>query len=489
MKSIISDIRKKVPDSNDQKQIIEKLDLFNGTSTRDVLSMVSSELFPYEKRYIVPFNAVTDILICTVGMRENPIILSILAVRPKTVILLHTEGSRKTVDSIVNDEDIIKLRTKFETVLIDEVDAAKNFDIFKKEVLPITENKRVRIDPTGGRKIMGTAVGAFAFFYRIPMIYLHAEEKMGISIPFSGNIRNIDNPYEYFGDVDMKLLKDNFDHGYFEAAIETCEKLIGTVRDIGLHSKLLIIKQLAEVYRDWNVFMHSRYYSKPKDREDSTYLAQRLEKIVFECDRFGLRLFEQEDVQKNISFLQGLESGWKCKSNIVDSFRLIDLFMNAGRRAEQGLFDDATARLYRCIEMCANMELEKEGISNLIKIDYEVFAQEHEMDKDSLMSKFHELSGFDEPQSPPGLNDQMFLLQVINNPVGKVYAFMTNSNESGDSIRDKRNRSILAHGTNPIRKEDYEPFERETQKMLISTLGYNDFRQLSEQAIFPKLLI
>lgn len=111
------------------------------------------------------------------------------------------------------------------------------------------------------------------------------------------------------------------------------------------------------------------------------------------------------------------------------------------------------------------------------------------MDVLSIKKRFKELSGFDEPRSPPGLNDQMVLLQIINNPAGKIYAGMNESADKGESIRDKRNRSILAHGTSPISKEDYLSFERETTKIVIVTLGNATFKTLCEQATFPKLMV
>ena len=52
----------------------------------------------------------------------------------------------------------------------------------------------------------------------------------------------------------------------------------------------------------------------------------------------------------------------------------LDLF-NARRRAEGGKFDDATARLYRCMEMCSTIELSKLGIENPAKPDYKIFAK------------------------------------------------------------------------------------------------------------------
>lgn len=492
MNNVLSEVKKRVQCVEDQKLILEKIHLFQESEDKNFLEQISKELFPYEKKYMPCYTGDCDVLICTVGMREAPIILSVLATRPKKCILLHTKKSLHTADKIEGDSDLMNLGVNFERLVVDEVDAALNYEVLKKNVLPKTVGQHVRIDPTGGRKIVGTAVGSFAFFFRIPLIYIHAEEKMGISVPFSGHVRDIDNPYVYFGDIDMQLLKDNFDHGYFNSVLEICKQLRATVHDAALYTKLDVIRELTKIYRDWNGFVHSRYYQNPKEREECTYLAKRLEFIKSDCVRFGFELIKKEDMEKNITFLKALENGWQNKSNIVDVPRLVDIYMNARRRAEQELYDDATARLYRCIEMCGTLLLEKEGIKNVSKItkkDYGDLAAKHGTEYETLMSKFKELSGFEIPEAKLGLNDQMVLLQIINNQAAMIYSEMNNPEKKGESARDKRNRSILAHGTNPITKEDYLSIEKYVTKIMILTIGNSEFKTNIELATFPKLMI
>lgn len=496
MNYVMNNVKKWVECEQDRQLIIEKLKIFDESNDKNELQKIPKELFVYEKKYMRPYKDECDVLICTVGMREEPIILSVLAVKPRRkCILLHTKGSLKTAELIENDTDIKKLGVIFERVEIDEVDAAENYRIMKEKVLErLRDKSKVRVDLTGGRKIMGTAVGAVAFYFRIPMVYLHAEEKGGISVPFTGSMQDIKNPYEYYGDIDMQFLKYNFDHGYFNSVLEICNQLKDTVHDAALVTKLDVISELSKIYRDWNGFVHSRYYQNPKEREEFTFLAKRLEDIKNKCDRLGFELIRKDDMDKNIAFLKSLEDGWQNRSNIVDVPRLVDIYMNAKRRAEQELYDDATARLYRCIEMCASLLLEKEGIKDVSKItkdDYIKFAQKHGMDCETLMSKFRQLSGFERPEEKPGLNDQMVLLQIVDNPASRIYAEMNNPElkGKGESARDKRNRSILAHGTNPITKEDYQSIEKYVQQIISFTIGASEFKKNVEKATFPKLMI
>lgn len=496
MNNVVSVVKKRVQCKEDQQFILDKIKRFEESKDRNELEGISKELFAYEKKHMPLYTGDCDVLICTVGMREAPIILSVLATKPKKCILLHTKGSLPTVDRIEADPNLMELDVDFERVEIDEVDAAENYEIMKTQVLKRLGNRRnVRMDPTGGRKIMGTAVGAFAFYFRIPMVYLHAEEKMGINIPFTGRIRDIDNPYVYFGDIELGLVKKSFDNCDFNMVLEICEGLRDTVRDNDIYTLLEIIKDIAVVYRDWDMFMHSKHFGDPKSRKDYVPLSSGLDNAMKKMDRFRKSLksniIDQELVEKNIEFLKMLESGWKDRKNICDKYRLTDMYMNAGRRAFQNRYDDATARLYRCMEMCSTLELEKYGIDDPAEPNYKVFADKLNMDFSQLSSNFETKMGRPLP-TRLALGDQMTLLGNINNNIvtnlyKKMAADKDKDKNNPDSLMEKRNRSILAHGTNPISKEDYQQIESNVVSMINAAIGKEEFSSLVRQAKFPKL--
>ncbi len=479
MQDIIKKISRRVKDKDDLDRIRMGLEQFGKTTDK-------SELFPLEKKYMQTYRSDCDILICTVGMREQPIILSVIATRPSIVFLLHTRGSEKTADDVISDPDIAKLNIDFKKMQIDEVDAARNYSVLKNDILPHLGNgKSVRVDPTGGRKIMGTAVGSFAFFYRIPMIYLHSVEKNGRPVPFSEVIKDVANPYEYYGDIEMRALKSSFDRGYFQSALEICEQLQEMVHDPSLAKKLDVIYEFILVYRDWDMFLHSKYCSNVKDRDNVTFLKDRLEAVVQDCKRYGFNIFDIDQIESNLTFLEALELGWACKKDIVDKYRLVDLFLNAQRRASQGQYDDATARMYRCIEMCASLQIKAKELLDSEGINYTAFG----MDEAEFLKKFKAVSGFSSPRDPPGLNDLMAMLQVINDPVGMKFKDMNDIKKGKEGLRDKRNRSILAHGTSPITAEDHSELDFAVGSMISILLGKKEFSSLKEDADFPELLI
>jgi len=488
MKNYKDEIKRRVDDDADRQNILTALEKFYATSDRNELRSIGDELFPYEKKYMQRYDRNCDTLVCTVGMKKAPIILSFIALQPKKGILLHTENSEKTADEVIDDSLVSSLNIKFEKVKIDEVDAAENYRILKDNVLKRFRVGEIRIDPTGGRKIMGTAVGAFAFFFRIPMIYLHAEEKMGIIVPFTGKIRDIENPYEYYGDIELSLLKSHFDNYEFDASLRVCDELRKIVKDQNMYIKLEAISNLIKLYRDWDAFLHSKHYPKMADREDNSRLVKRLEDIDSQIGRFKLNFIEMDHLHNNIEFLQKIDSCWINKKNICDEYRLIDLYLNANRRAEMRKYDDATARLYRCMEMCSTIELLKLGIEDVGKPDYSTFASTIGSDIEMLSERFEKKANYGLP-GMLALNNQMILLEIANIPIATIYNGIKNTNDKTESVMDKRNRSILAHGTNVIEKVDYKIMESRTRSMISATIGDDEFKRLEKQARFPKMII
>ena len=247
----IQDLRPWV-DDQEYQFLCEKLASFYAVEkpSRDVLlqSANDPEVFRLEKRVVPQLNrAVADALECqtlfsTVGMRKEPVILTALCLRPRTLYLLHTEASQRTAEAVRDDPDLLALQAEssLEVFLrrISETDAPNNYDVVQKEFLGSQNLGRVVIDPTGGYKIMGISASAMAFWYRLPMVYLKGVEKLGVVIPFSEELSVVTNPYEHFGDRDLELLQRLFNNHDYTASISVCEQLIRTVQDPGMDSML-----------------------------------------------------------------------------------------------------------------------------------------------------------------------------------------------------------------------------------------------------------
>jgi hypothetical protein len=137
-----------------------------------------------------------------------------------------------------------------------------------------------------------------------------------------------------------------------------------------------------------------------------------------------------------------------------------DLLNNAERRASQGRFDDAVARLYRATEMVAQIRL----------------FREHRLDSNKLTP--NDLPENLRPEYEPfvhdngkvllGLRDSFGLLNCLDDPVGGL--FETKRNAVIGALTT-RNNSIFGHGIEPVGRKGYEKV-RKTLHGFISEAVY-----------------
>jgi CRISPR-associated protein (TIGR02710 family) len=483
--------------SENEKPILDLLSCFyadepDNKALRDAAN--NSEVFKLEKKYVPILNnnqsqeIGCDTLISSVGLRPAPVILTVLCLKPKRLFLLHTETSLSTAEKVRDDPDIIKLglRPNIETVLkpFSETDAPANYDLLNREVLPRAKG-RIVIDPTGGMKIMGISLAAMSFWRRLPMIYLKGEEKAGTVIPFSEELTYVKNPYDHFGDRDIALIKALFNKGNYVGAREVCESLIDSTGDPAAVTRFDLLSKVISLYRDWDAFQHST-----EKNDETRQLSKKLQSIIDDQKRLGIQIISEEIAKQNIKFLIEIEKNWKSDPRQTDPYRIVDVFSNAERRARAGQYDDAVARLYRCLEMCStwmlvkNWQIKKTDEPDITKIANAVDGQ------DNLQKQYKEKYNRDFPTQRWGVDDQMKILALVepNNPAVRGYFSISGDSEETNLIK-KRNRSILAHGTIPVEESDYEKFREKADLIVRHSLEVKCFNDLHSMCKFPDLLI
>ena len=118
---------------------------------------------------------------------------------------------------------------------------------------------------------------------------------------------------------------------------------------------------------------------------------------------------------------------------------VVDMLEKARRRiADQGRYDDGVARLYRCVEMWHQWRLQGRGISTE-KVNWE------KVDKEAR-ERFLNAAGLSEPPEELGLHHARLLDRILSGEVVEDEAVLRD-------LLQKRNRSILAHGLEPIGRE------------------------------------
>ncbi|PLZ91536.1 TIGR02710 family CRISPR-associated protein [Fischerella muscicola CCMEE 5323] len=124
-----------------------------------------------------------------------------------------------------------------------------------------------------------------------------------------------------------------------------------------------------------------------------------------------------------------------------------DLILNAERRAAQERYDDAVGRLYRALELLAQICLLKSYGIKTGDVDIqqlpESLRDEYEQKRSSVKKKIQ-----------LALKDSYELLSKLpDDPIGQLY--QQNANKIINAL-EVRNNSLFAHGFQPITSSDYE---------------------------------
>lgn len=139
-----------------------------------------------------------------------------------------------------------------------------------------------------------------------------------------------------------------------------------------------------------------------------------------------------------------------------DAARLYDLYHNALRRAEQGRYDDAIARIYRLIEWTAQWLLQQHCQIETANVPAEQIPTEVE------------LSPNREGQYQAGLYAAWQLVKYKTN--GAAAEFITQQEKNLLNHIKIRNQSILAHGFSPVAKADWQQLAEFIETHLIPML-------------------
>lgn len=145
-----------------------------------------------------------------------------------------------------------------------------------------------------------------------------------------------------------------------------------------------------------------------------------------------------ETLSENIEALKILSD----KDNeLFNSYKIADLINNSKRRIEEKRYDDAVIRLYRTLELIAEVELyEKYGIKkNDVHINE---LRQLDIDKQSIQKIIDRLD-YKYPKYNISLKSSFFLLQKLYDDVGKYYYY---NKDQYQQLFQKRNISILVHG-------------------------------------------
>ena len=372
------------------------------------------------------------------------ILYSIDSYNPDIVIFFGSELSKKTIKSVEKQffDEFEEEFDYYEFIQIEYIDSFKAyFDAFKSKISDL-EDYKIIIDYTSGTKTMTMSAAFASMLFRKKLFFVSGERKDGVVIKGTEKIIS-QNLYPVYDDIIITKIKDLFNTHRFDAGKALLED---------------VTKARKDTYSD---LFDAYYYFDNVDYEDAQ-----------KC--FNFKRFVEEwpelktQFEKNAKALSFLNRD----HDLQEYYILGSLLNNARRRAEEHKYDDAIARLYRSLELIAQIKLEKEYGIDTSDVNVEIL-KEHNVKLDFIS----DISG----TIKTSLVQDYTLLNELGDELGEFY--IKNKEEVLASI-SSRNNSILAHGLTSQTKKQYNKF-RDLVLRFAKVLN-PEINMFIDETIFPE---
>ncbi len=388
-----------------------------------------------------------------VGISENRkknlahgLLTSILHYNPDKILFFGSEESKETIEEIKKQyqKERKKALDEYEVVLSEQIDDFLNcFSKIKEKIDQYNEDEII-IDYTSGTKTMTISAALSAMLYKKKLTLVSGKREMGIVKKNTEHIVT-QNLFAAYDVVLEERLREDFNNYRFVEAKAKLEMITGMPAE-----KKQYYTNIINAFDKWDKFQH----------EDAKEYLLKIHK----------ELGEKKD------FLGKLTYG----ENPSKEYILVDLFNNVERRMKEEKYDDAVARMYRIIELLAQIRLEKRfnidtsdvQLSIILKIAGKEIAAKYQKEN-NVQDKIK-----------IGLKKAYMLLNDLNDELGEKYM--------GDKriahLLTERNNSILAHGLKAVKKEKAMELKEKIKEYIYITV--EDERKLIkkiEQGRFPQL--
>lgn len=393
---------------------------------------------------------------------ENGIAKSIKVNNPDKLFFIATRESKSAIERI---ESVSGKKLVYEPPLI--IDNAEDVEVCWKTTAQLVRSlirdgycpEEICIDFTSGTKAMSAGcVLAGASFECGNLSYVGGGKRDSNGRVISGTERVIIlTPNEFFIDQRRRMIQDFFNLFQYDA----CIKLISDARTksmaMEVQDELDLLENLVLAYSFRDKFDHLKaasYFHQLHGKFDTQWQidTSKSKEIVFK-----IALHQEK---------------FSASKEIKDKFSeeiLADLLANADRRGQEGKYDDAVARLYRAVELVAQMLLARRNIDTSgVKFDVlpAAWQEEYRESKESIKL---------------GQEKAFSLLECLGEDAGRDFR----ENRNLRNYLSKRNSSIMAHGLTPMTGKIFDELSRETNQLAVK--AFPRLGSIKEKCRFPVL--
>lgn len=366
--------------------------------------------------------------------------------RPDRIVFFGSDKSRETLDYLLEEakreeKDI----PEYEFIEVREVDRVNEWlEVFEEQMKKYRDYDVV-VDYTSGTKTMTSAAFVMAILYRKDVSVVSGFRDKNGTVQRGTEQVITQNMYQVYDKLSIRRFKDLFNLGRFETAIDVLEN------DVVNHNRRDAYLNLTRAYLHWDLFEHEKALDYLNSEEVRS-------------------LDELEDViKRNKRILGEIVSSRTGKRKFKYRPFLPDLLANSRRRASEGRYDDAAARLYRALELIAQVIIEEK---------YGDETDNLSPDKYSMRTRSTlKLNG----KRRVALRGAYKLLACEEHDIGKVFI----EDKKVMDLLTIRNYSILAHGLEPVNRDQYVRFY--DRVLYYARMLDKDIDSKIEDATFPQV--
>ncbi len=402
------------------------------------------------------------VLFLSVGGSDQPLRSSLRESRPDLVIFVVSDGSdgsessRKAAEALYQAKGCPERREILSIPPDDPDDALAKIEPVLSRL--VANGADVTVDYTGGTKSMTSAMVLAATSLESVKLQFMVGKRHNLNQIKAGTEKPLEIPTKLIGlSHTFRTIRAFIGRRNYGAALTILREINGT---FNRHSKVPRAwrrkvgdwAKWVEIFDEWDRFNHAEAWRKLQNGLKG-----------------GARHATWFEV-KGAAYRLRLESLYKADK--LPSYELVeDLWLNAERKAELGMFDDAVARLYRLTEAVVQARL---------LIEHHINTAEVPIDRlPSNLLRKHRPEDHSTSVGLP-LQDSIELLKSID-PNDRLPKTM----DPRPEWQPIRNNSILAHGFRPLSQSDWNTaktwFQQRSDTLWKAGLGRSTSDQLPNQ--------
>lgn len=412
------------------------------------------------------------ILVVSVGGSLQPIVTSIAQSKPDRVYFLCSRGSSGSVEEICTKAKAENITRKVD--IIDDIDDLNKCYADSLALLQHLRDEfpeaKIIADYTGGTKSMSAGLAAAALDIENVTLGLVSGARFNLTqVADATQSLRTSQATRIRLERRLPLISKCFANFDYPAAMSWLEEAL-TLPDIS-SEKIAMLQSwlaLARALDSWDKFDHaSAWKILCNYRAGYTGLVMFLEAVIWSRKKLDTSLHVEE-----LPELSDSPKGHGYES-------VEDLYLNAQRRASQGRFDDAVARLYRTLELLAQTRLKLAyGIDTgdivLAKLPPEMRKEYEKLAEGAGRIRLSLTKAFDLLAKWAEFHDE---------PLGSLYR--EQYREKLRNFLGIRNKSLMAHGFTPIRADNYRKEELFVKHLLDEAFGRLHLKPYVSRTQFP----